>query len=250
MENMALGNRALAVAFDISNAHNTFHREAFIEALSSFADADGGLRSLPRAWHALTFQKYPIFVRDTDAANGWSYLCESAASGGQGNLLTGIAFVATIDASLKGIEAKFKVEIRAIQNDMTLMGDPEQIFGPGEALESLLQLLAKLNLSPNRAKFQCTSTTDGAIDNAPDWLIFDEETGERRGGIEMRNPETGEVVLNEETGLSEKVYGAQVCGTPIGSDSFEHSWLATKADEICSSIYKTRKLLSFRSAQA
>jgi hypothetical protein len=110
--------------------------------------------------------------------------------------------------------------------------------------------LAKVNLSPNRAKFQCIGTTDDALDSAPDWLIFDEETGERRGGIELRNPEMGEVVLNEKTGLSEKVYGAQVCGTPIGSDSFERSWLVAKADEICCSIYKTKKVLSFRSAQA
>jgi hypothetical protein len=63
----------------------------------------------------------------------------------------GIAFVATIDAPLKGIKAKYKVGIRAIQDDMTMMGDPEQIFGPGKALESLLELLAKVNLSPNRA---------------------------------------------------------------------------------------------------
>jgi hypothetical protein len=34
---------------DISNAHNTFDREASIKALSSFAGADGGLRSLPLA---------------------------------------------------------------------------------------------------------------------------------------------------------------------------------------------------------
>jgi hypothetical protein len=102
------------VALDISNAHNTFDSEASIEALSSFADADRGLRSLQRAWHALTFQKTPIFLRVIDAANGWSFLCESAAGGGQGNTLTSIAFMATIDAPLKGIEAMFKVEIRAI----------------------------------------------------------------------------------------------------------------------------------------
>jgi hypothetical protein len=111
---MALGNRAAAVALDISNAHNTFDSEASIEALSSFADADRGLRSLQRAWHTLTFKKTPIFLRVIDAANGWSFLCESAAGGGQGNPLTSIAFMATIDAPLKGIEAKFKVEIRAI----------------------------------------------------------------------------------------------------------------------------------------
>jgi hypothetical protein len=184
-------------------------------------------------------------VRDINAANGWSYLCESAAGGGQGNPLTGIAFVATIDAPLKGIEEKFNVKIRAIQNDMTMMGDPEQIFGPGKALESLLELLAKVNLSPNRVKFQCIGTTDDALDNVPDWLIFDEETGERRGGIDLQNSETGEVVLNERTGLSEKIYGAQVCGTPIGPDAFERSWLAAKADEICSSIYKLQMFFHF-----
>jgi hypothetical protein len=131
--------------------------------------------------------------------------------------------VATIDAPLKGIEVKFKVEIHAIQDDMTMIGDPERIFGPGKALESLLELLAKMNLSPSRVNSQCIGTADGALDNAPGWLIFDEETGERRGGIDLRNPETGEVVLNEETGLSEKVYGAQVCGAPIGSGAFERS---------------------------
>jgi hypothetical protein len=82
-------------------------------------------------------------VRDIDSAHGWSFLCKTAAGGGQGNPLTGTAFVATIDAPLKGIEAKFKVEIHAIQDNMTMMGDPEQIFGPGKALESLPELLAK-----------------------------------------------------------------------------------------------------------
>jgi hypothetical protein len=150
-KNMALGNRPVAVALDISNAHKTSDREASIEALSSFAGVDGGLRSLSRAWHAITFQKNPVFVRDINAANGWSFLCESAAVGGRGNPLTGIAFVATIDAPLKGIEAKFKVEIRAIQDDITMMSDPEQIFGPGKAMKSLLELLVKVNLSSSRA---------------------------------------------------------------------------------------------------
>jgi hypothetical protein len=144
-------------------------------------------------------------VRDINAANGWSFLCESAAVGGRGSPLTGIAFVATIDAPLKGIEAKFKVEIRAIQDDITMMSDPEQIFGPGKAMKSLLELLVKVNLSSSRAKFQCTGTADGALESAPGWLIFGGETGERRGGIDLRNPETGEAVQNEETGLFEKV---------------------------------------------
>ena len=62
---------------------------------------------------------------------------------------------------------------------MAMMGGPEPIFGPGVALESLLELLVKVNFSPNRVKFQCIGTTDGTLDNAPDWLISDEETGNR-----------------------------------------------------------------------
>jgi hypothetical protein len=118
--------------------------------------------------------------------------------------------VGTIDAPLKGIEEKFNVEIRAIQDDMAMMGDPEQIFSPGMALESLLELLANVNLSANRVKVQCIGTTDDALMNAPDWLIFDEKTGKRRGGIDVRNSETGEVVLDEEKGLPKKVYGIHV----------------------------------------
>jgi hypothetical protein len=83
------------------------------------------------------------------------------------------------------------------------------------------------------------------ISYGPKWTITDEETGERRGGIDLRNPETGEVVLNEETGLSENVYGAHTCGTPIGSGTFERSWLAAKVEEICSSIYKTTNRFHF-----
>jgi hypothetical protein len=41
-----------------------------------------------------------------------------------------------------------------------------------------------------------------------------------------------------------------MCGTPIGLGAFDRSWLAAEADEICSSIYKTIKVLSFRSAKA
>jgi hypothetical protein len=158
-KNKSLGIRAVGVALDVANAHNTFDREASIEALNSIADADESLRSLPRAWHSLIFQKNGIFVRDINEAfaNGWSFLCDSSAGGGQGNPLTGLAFVATIDAALKGIESKFGVEIRAIQDDMTIMGDPDTIFGPGMALESLLELLDKVGLKPNKSKFSASA---------------------------------------------------------------------------------------------
>ena len=53
-----------------------------------------------------------------------------------------------INSALKGIEALVSTEILAIRDDMTLMGDPVDIFGPGKAMESSLALLAKADLEP------------------------------------------------------------------------------------------------------
>jgi hypothetical protein len=57
--------------------------------------------------------------------------------------------------------------------------------------------------------------------------------------IDMRDPESGDDLLDGLTGLPKKVYGIVVCGAPIGSEVPERSWLAAKVDEICSSIDKT-----------
>ena len=78
--------------------------------------------------------------------------------------------------------------------------------------------------------------------DAPEWL--------KPKAIDMRDPESGEVVLDELTGLPKKVHGIVDCGAPIGDDVFIRSWLAAKADEICSSIDKTTQLLSSRSSKA
>ena len=64
------------MALDVENAHNSFDRPASIEALNAAADANESLRSLPRAWHAVVSQKNGIFMRDTESANGWAFLCD------------------------------------------------------------------------------------------------------------------------------------------------------------------------------
>ena len=49
--------------------------------------------------------------------------------GGQGNALTGQFFVINLDPVLKSVEAVFpEVEVKAIQDDMTLMGPPEVVW--------------------------------------------------------------------------------------------------------------------------
>ena len=77
----------------------------------------------------MTFQKNPIYIRDPSETNGLRFLCDSAAGGGQGNALTGPAFVMVIDEAMKSTEEKFGITIRAIQVDMALLGDAKVIFG-------------------------------------------------------------------------------------------------------------------------
>ena len=63
-----------------------------------------------------------------DAVNGVIWL-RGMDGVGQGNALTGPAFVMVIDEAMKSTEEKFGITIRAIQDDMTLLGDAKFIFG-------------------------------------------------------------------------------------------------------------------------
>jgi hypothetical protein len=62
------------------------------------------------------------------------------------------------------------------------------------------------------------------LKDAPEWL--------KPKAIDMRDQESGDMVLDGLTGLPKKVYGIVVCGALICSGVFESSWLAAKASEI------------------
>ena len=64
---------AVAVSVDLKNAHNSFSRTKCKEAPKAAATKTPALWSLVEAWHAMTFQKNPIYVRDTPEPNGWSF---------------------------------------------------------------------------------------------------------------------------------------------------------------------------------
>ena len=104
--------------------------------------------------------------------------------GVQGNALTGPAFVLTVDPVIKFIESKFEgVNVRAIQNDITMVGPSHIIFGTDGALEALLDGLAEVGLEPQRTKFQALGTTEEALADKPEWLptpsvVMDPANGE------------------------------------------------------------------------
>ena len=60
--------------------------------------------------------------------------------------------------------------MRAQQGDISIFGDPAEIFGPGKALYTTLAKLGKAGLEPNRNTFQVFGTTDDACADKPKWL--------------------------------------------------------------------------------
>ena len=60
--------------------------------------------------------------------------------------------------------------MRAQQDHISIFGDPAEIFGPGEALETTLVKLRKAGFEPNRKKFKVFGTMDGACADKPGWL--------------------------------------------------------------------------------
>ena len=223
----ACSRRAVALKLDIRNAHNSFSRPAAMAALKLAAATSDSHAMLARAWHAMTFQKNPIYIRDPSAATGWRFLCFSSAGGGQGNALTSLVFVMVIDAAIKATELKFGITIRAIQDDMTLLGDAADIFGVNGALEFLLAELAKVGLEPNRGKFNVVAVSDDAIPFIPDWL----KTDKNRAFFEVEDP-------SSDSGGTIRAYGMELLGAPIGEVLYENEWLAAAATKISGNIHK------------
>ena len=137
------------------------------EALGTLAATDPSLHPLVLAHHAISSQFNPIYVRSASLGNGLRHLCESCAGGGQGNALTNIIFPTVINDALKSTERDHRAEVRAQQDDISIFGDPAEIFGPGKALETILVELGKADLELNKKKSQVFGTTDDACADKP-----------------------------------------------------------------------------------
>ena len=74
-------------------------------------------------------------MRSNLPGTGYIHICDSEKGGGQGNALTGYIYVINQDPALKATEAAYPgVEVRAIQDDITLIGDPLHVWGDDDAL--------------------------------------------------------------------------------------------------------------------
>ena len=147
------GKPFVQVSLDLPDAHNEYGREAAQErprALQAARPREHTWADLASAHRADTGHSSRIYMRSDDTDNGLKFLCEGTAGGPQGSAITNVAFPVLIESPLKGLEAKpTSVEVRGIQDDIGLYGDPKLIPGDDGALMWLLPGLAKDGLKPS-----------------------------------------------------------------------------------------------------
>ena len=166
----------VVACLDLKNAHNEYNRRAAQlewERLKEANPHEPAWTDLAGAHHADCAHPSQIFMRSDTAANGLEELCEGTAGGPQGSAVTILTFPILINRILKEAEAKFDgVEVKAIQDDIDLIGPPNLILGDAGALAWIFEELGKVDLQPNLGKFQAFTTTPDAYHEAgpPAWL--------------------------------------------------------------------------------
>jgi hypothetical protein len=168
-------------------------------------------------------------------------LCYSEKGGEQGNALTGQFYVINQDPALKAVQLKFpNVDIKAIQDDITLCGDPKDIFDEKDsggvvirlgALSQLIVELEKRGLTVNRNKCAVLGTTPDACMDKPAWL---------------KEPTS----FTSTDGTITNARGIDVCNNPIGEEPFVRAYLTEKFESICRAIEKCSTRLSPSSSHA
>ena len=226
------------LSIDLKNAHNAFNRLEAQRALEKLSDHDPSLSSLALAHTAISRQHNPIYVRTKNNDVGLHHLCDSESGGGQGNALTNIIFPILINEALKKTESTFDVEIKAIQDDISIMGDPDEIFGNGRALEVLLTELQNAGLEPQMKKFQCLASNEEARSKIPSdirqpFVISDPI--ERARFVERMQSGMAKETAEDLIPPGAKAYGIWICGTAIGSDDY----VETKLREIQDDLFGT-----------
>ena len=138
--------------------------------------------------------------------------------GGQGNALTGHIYVINQDLALKATEAAYPgVEVRAIQDDIILIGDPLHVWGDDSALAFILSHLKDRGLTPNQDKFQALGSTPEACTDKLEWL---------------REP----TMIESHDGVIVQARGIEICKNLIGENDYTCTHLTKKFTNISSAI--------------
>jgi hypothetical protein len=268
------------IAMDMKNAHNSFLRLPCQLAMEKAAGQHEDLIQLARAHHSDCSQEGWVFIRDSKSENGLSFLCPSTAGGPQGSAITNVAFPMVIDEALKTVEEQFPgVVVRAIQDDIDVMGNPDLIFsanGTQGALDFLLEQLRKVGLEPNLKKFQAYTTHPEAC-ALPPWLprtflitcpidkanvASAEAAAEAAAAAAKNSTNTNREELHQEAEAARKAaedararvpenhkaYGVVICGAALGDQNFEEEFLKEKTEEVVKQIELVTEKLAQESA--
>ena len=179
-EACATGTKKVIVKTDVKNAHNSFPRDKTQLKLIELARERPGLIPLAVAHESILRAPNGIYMCSNTDPSGFILLCQSLMGGGQGNPLTGQLYVVNQDSALKFVEINFpSVEVKAIQDDVTIMGSPEDVFDVVDdqgsvvskgALTVLIEQLEARGLSMAEDKFECAGSTVDACAGKPCWL--------------------------------------------------------------------------------
>ena len=226
------GVEVFIVAIDIKNAHNDFPRQEAQVELIAAAHLDPRLIPLAVANESTLRAVNSIYMRSNQTSSGYSHICNSEKGGGQGNALTGLFYVINQNPALKETEARYpECELKAIHDDITLIGPPGKVWGADGCLAFLIEALEDRGHTINQNKCLALGSTPGACGDKPAWLNEPTTIVDNHGNIVHAR-------------------GIDVCKNPIGEDIFVQTYLVSKIESIRSAIQKSIKALLPSSSHA
>ncbi|MEI6872924.1 MAG: hypothetical protein WCL08_11635, partial [Verrucomicrobiota bacterium] len=122
-------------------------------------------------------------------------------------------------------------ELKAIHDDITLIGPPGKVWGDDGCLAFLLKALEDRGHTVNQNKCSALGSTPGACDDKPAWLNVPTTIVDKDGNIVHAR-------------------GIDVCKNPIGEDIYVQIYLVSKIESIRSAIQKSIKALLPSSSHA
>lgn len=218
-------NRPLSiVSLDVRNAHNEFNRKSMISELDQLILENPELKTLRCGLLSTIGIQPTIYMRDYKNPSGFLDLCNSCQGGGQGNALTNIAFPIAINRFLKSCESSHaNIEVRAYQDNITIIGALEDIFtGENNAYQHLIDGIHRIGCRTNPDMF----------------TIYCNEFDLQHNLIP---PHFQRPNINIDDTI---VYGVEICGTPIGHPEFRKNHIHAYAQDIISTIESTNHKIS------
>jgi hypothetical protein len=209
-------NKTIA-KFDIYNAFQEYSRTYLLNYMKTLIENDSNnlvIKRLHKVIYSLSEINAPIYM---NGVNGLEKICECRNGGSQGNAMSPTLFALVFNSVVKVLSAEFPdVSIKAIHDDMTVVGSAEVIFGDFWNRMSDLLVPTKLTAQPTKTEAYTTATAE--LEHIPEWV--------KTSFVEWVNNE----------GETQRSYGLKICQIPMGDAEFVTAVLADKQKSIINQI--------------